>query len=800
MAEPTVCPDCGALLPAGAELGRCPGCLLKIAAGSSLDKTSPVPAQLLRGFSAAPGPGRLGDYELLEGIGSGGMGMVWKARQISLNRLVAFKVIKPGMDSTQVLARFDAERHALALMDHSNIARVIDAGTTPAGLPYFVMELVEGVPILEFCDQWRLSIPKRLELFMQVCLAIQHAHQKGIIHRDIKPGNVLVAAHAGGGVPKVIDFGIAKAIGPRLTPASFATEVGAIIGTLEYMSPEQASLNAADIDTRSDIYSLGILLYELMTGTTPLHRPSLWNYAFDEILRRIREEEPPKPSTRLLQLQSALSVTAGHRGVASTQLARTLRGDLDWIAMKALEKDRNRRYETANDLALDIQRYLQHDPVLAGPPTTRYRVGKFVRKHRAAVAWAAVFVVSLLTASVVSLVMASRARTAQANAQANAENALREEVMRRTISRFYVENVIRPVRPDGGGVTAEERGQLGPTITLREALERAEGKIERAFFGLPAAEAEVRSELGVAFQGLGDYTNAVRQHERVLELRRRDEGTNLPAYQAALNNLGTAYGEVGRLDEGVRVLEESYAVARRRAGTNVFAVLLEMNNLALAYKDVGRLDEAHPMLAAILHLRRERLGPDAPDSLLSLENLALTSESMGRTNEALELFQEHLSRCQNSRYFGPNHPTTFMSMCHLASRYSESGEPAKAIPLFECAREGLRKTLTDRHPDTLACLQGLGAAHFRLRQFGPAVERFSEAYRLKKAALGESASSTLLSLDSLCGAYMGARDYSNAVWHLELAITYKRTHGAPDLAEFQKYLDRCRGRLGSGVR
>jgi serine/threonine protein kinase/tetratricopeptide (TPR) repeat protein len=325
-----------------------------------------------------------GRYKLVELLGEGGMGAVWMAQQTEpVRRLVAVKVVKAGMDSKQVLARFEAERQALALMDHPNIARVLDAGTTAAGRPYFVMELVKGLPITRYCDERRLAPRQRLELFVSVCLAVQHAHQKGIIHRDLKPSNVLVALYDGKPVPKVIDFGVAKATGQQLTEHTLVTGFGAVVGTLEYMSPEQAELNQLDIDTRSDVYSLGVLLYELLTGTTPLDRKRLKEAALLEVLRLIREEEPPRPSARLSTTDEMPSVAA-NRGLEPKKLSGAVRGELDWIVMKSLEKDRDRRYDSANGLAMDVQRYLADEPVLACPPSASYRLRKFARRNKTA--------------------------------------------------------------------------------------------------------------------------------------------------------------------------------------------------------------------------------------------------------------------------------------------------------------------------------------------------------------------------------------------------------------------------------
>jgi len=443
MPEARKCHVCGAELPSDSPDGECRQC--RALGVNPPNESAPVPEPdaapptgtvIVANLSERPGD-RIGRYKLLQEIGAGGMGTVWMAEQTEpVRRRVALKLIKQGMDWGQVLARFEAERQALALMDHPNIAKIFDAGVTgdaqsqidqksqiPTGRPYFVMELVKGIPLTKFCDEQRLSIRERLELFVPVCQAIQHAHQKGVIHRDISPSNVLVALYDGQPVPKVIDFGIAKAIGQSLTARTLFTEFGAIIGKLEYMSPEQSEMNQLDIDTRSDIYSLGVLLYELLTGTTPLTHEALRQFAFDETLRRIREQEPPKPSTRLVETKERLATISAQRKLDSAHLTKLLRGDLDWIAMKCLEKDRRRRYETANGLAMDVKRHLSGDPVIAGPPTAAYRLQKIVRKHKAVVSVALAFLLLLTSATAVSLAFGVAARRARKGAEQNAEVA-----------------------------------------------------------------------------------------------------------------------------------------------------------------------------------------------------------------------------------------------------------------------------------------------------------------------------------------------------------------------------------------
>src|SRR5262245_55038276 len=395
-----------------------------------LESAAPSSVATVPELLSSERPGALiGSYKLIQRLGEGGMGTVWMAQQTEpVKRLVAVKFIKAGMDSRQVIARFEAERQALALMDHPNIARVLEAGTTkgePGGVspgrPYFVMDLVKGMWITRYCDEHRLTPRQRLELFLPVCQAVQHAHQKGIIHRDLKPSNVLVALYDGKPVPKVIDFGVAKAVGQPLTDKTLVTGFGNIVGTLEYMSPEQAEINQLDIDTRSDVYALGVLLYELLAGTTPLDRKRVKESGMLEALRIIREEDAPTPSNRLARTEE-LPAIAANRGLEPAKLTRLLRGELDWIVMKALEKDRNRRYETASAFAVDVQRYLTDEPVQACPPSALYRFRKFARRYKAALATASAMGLALLIAvAVLATSTVSITRAWQSETQARGD-------------------------------------------------------------------------------------------------------------------------------------------------------------------------------------------------------------------------------------------------------------------------------------------------------------------------------------------------------------------------------------------
>ncbi len=392
--------------------------------------TLPPPSEPVAGPTEQAGQVIAGKYTLVQKLGEGGMGSVWVAEQTEpVKRRVALKMIRAGVGSDVVMRRFDAERQALALMDHPNIAKILDGGATAAGQPFFVMELVKGVPITRYCDELHLSIRDRLKLFGPVCQAIQHAHQKGIIHRDIKPGNVLVAIQDGLPAPKVIDFGVAKALNQRLTEETMNTQIGAVIGTLEYMSPEQAELSELDIDTRADIYALGVLLYELLTGTTPINRAQLKDAAIFEMLRMIKQEEPPKPSTRLTESKESLANLAAQRRTEPARLAKEVRGELDWIVMKCLDKDRTRRYDSASGLAKDVERYLADDTVEAGPPSASNRLRKFVRRNKGRVVAASLVMLVLvggMIGTTFGYIRAESARQAEARQREVAEAGKRE--------------------------------------------------------------------------------------------------------------------------------------------------------------------------------------------------------------------------------------------------------------------------------------------------------------------------------------------------------------------------------------
>jgi serine/threonine protein kinase len=691
----------------------------------------------------------IGPYTLLQRIGEGGMGLVYQADQTEpIRRRVALKVIKPGMDSDQVLARFDAERQALALMDHPSIARVLDAGTTPAGRPYFVMELVEGIPITRYCDEARLSPHQRLELFIPVCQAIQHAHQKGIIHRDIKPSNVLVTLTDGRPLAKVIDFGVAKAIHQRLTERTLFTRLGSIIGTPEYMSPEQAAPAGQDIDTRTDVYSLGVLLYELLTGSTPLDRAMLREAELEELLRRVREEEPPKPSTRLSSTNERLPSVAAQRSTEPARLAKLVRGELDWVAMKALEKDRARRYETASGLARDIQRYLDGDPVEAGPPSRVYRLRKFARKHRAALVVAAGFAVMLVAATSISTWQAVRATQAEelarrrlgeverandATTEALAQTKQAQEAT--TVTLKQSEEALKQAEAVTKYLTEVFRSpdpvQDGRQIKVADVLDRAVEKLDKEFVGSPKTKGALLDALGLTYYELGLYdravetfgksralreevlgpdhvdtltslvnlanasyagrrfTEAIALHGEVIRRREASLGPDHPDTLQSRNDLATAYSGERRYAEAIAMHEGTLDILTAKLGPEHFYVLTARNNLALAYTMTGRYAEAIPMLEETLKLRERIQGPDHPQTLTSRNGLAETFRQVGRVAEAIALHEVNVALLEKK--LGHSHPYAGIGRTNLALAYESDDRWAKAEALWREAVAQPRK-------------------------------------------------------------------------------------------------------------
>jgi serine/threonine protein kinase/tetratricopeptide (TPR) repeat protein len=731
-----------------------------------LEPTLPAVAPVaVAGGSERPGT-RLGPYELLEPIGEGGMGAVWLAEQTEpVCRKVALKIIKPGMDSKQVLARFEQERQALALMDHPNVARILDAGATDAGRPYFVMELVKGVPITTFCDQNLLTPRQRLELFVPVCQAIQHAHTKGVIHRDVKPSNVLVVRYDGVSVPKVIDFGIAKAVGQRLTEQTLVTGFGQLLGTLEYMSPEQAAFNALDIDTRSDVYALGVLLYELLTGTTPLGSRRLRETPLAEVLRLIREEEPPKPSTRLSDSETLPGIAAA-RKTEPALLARLLRGELDWIVMKALEKDRGRRYESANSLAADVERYLRDEPVEACPPSAAYRLRKFVRRHRGPVLAAATIILLLVAGVAVSTWQAVRATVAEGAERRAREQAERDRDAKGTAlrneaqERKYAQAIADFVRDDFLALTSVE-GQdrfggstevpLNKDTTLRQLLDRAAAKLNQRHDLDPRTEAELRWIIGVNYRHLGEVRLAIPFLERCAALRNELFGPDHEATLVAQNSLAVAYGAAGRRDLALPLLEETLRLTKASLGDDHPETILRMFNLAKGYRDVGNLDLALPLSKETLGLAKARLGDDHPRTLLIMFNLAEGYRDDGKLNLALPLMEETLKRAKAR--LGDDHPDTLTYTNNLATGYEDAGKPDLALPLLEETLKRRKARLGDNHLNTLSSMNNLALRYAADGKPGLALPLMEATLRGAKARLGDDHPNTLSSMGHLASLY-----------------------------------------------
>jgi serine/threonine protein kinase/Flp pilus assembly protein TadD len=617
---------------------------------------------------AGEGPGAaFGPYKLLQQIGEGGMGTVWMAQQQEpVQRLVAVKLIKAGMDSRQVIARFEAERQALALMDHVNIARVLDAGATSAGRPYFVMDLVKGVPITRYCDDNHLSPRQRLELFIPVCQAVQHAHQKGIIHRDLKPSNVLVALYDGKPVPKVIDFGVAKAAGQTLTEKTLVTGFGAIVGTLEYMSPEQAEFNQLDIDTRSDIYSLGVLLYELLAGSPPFSRKELEKAGLLEMLRVIREQEPAKPSTKL-STADGLPTLAANRGTEPRRLTALVRGELDWIVMRALEKDRNRRYETANGLALDVQRYLAGEAVQAVPPSMGYRLKKFVRRNKATVIATLLVATSLVLGTAISIWQAAVAHRAQADA---ADRLVRERHARDEAT------AINQLLLEGLG-SANPDDAKGNNYSVRQLLDDISARLGDRLRDQPAAEAAIRATIGSAYYRLGLPEKAAPHLKRALGLREQLYGPDSPEVARSLYDEALNLQEYGDLPGALERASRALAIHRQAVLRNVETVRI-LWLLQIIHQRSYREDQSEQVGREALALAREL--PDAgPELAIVLHTLATNAVRLrGDFVEAERLTRESLAL--HRKYRGTNHPQTARALALLGALLSGRGDYGQAEP------------------------------------------------------------------------------------------------------------------------
>ena len=766
MAEARICSDCGTPLT-GESQGFCPTCMLEGALALGQGPNSEEQTAVLSTVTEQLGT-VIGRYKLLQQIGEGGGGVVYMAEQQEpVRRKVALKIIKLGMDTKQVVARFEAERQALAMMDHPNIARVFDGGATEQGRPFFVMELVCGSKITEYCDRHQLPTRERLELFIQVCQAVQHAHQKGIIHRDLKPSNILVTVNDGVAIPKVIDFGVAKATEQRLTEKTVFTAFNAFVGTPAYMSPEQAKMTSLDIDTRSDIYSLGVLLYELLTGRTPFDHHDLLQSGIDELRRAIREQEPLRPSTCLRTLTSEdLTTTARHRRIEAPRLISSLRGDLDWIVMKCLEKDRTRRYETANAFAQDIRRYLADEPVIASAPSARYRFGKFARRNKTAltvaVAVAAILVVATL-ASMWQAIRATRAeelarqRVLEVAAERDSKEKARQEA--EAISTFLTE-VFQSPDPEHNG----------RTVTVAETLDGAARKLD-TLARQPAPRVKLQTTLGKTYHALGLDRDAIPLLEKARDYCLATLGPEHPETLRAMGSLADSYFDAGRYEEAFKLREEVLALRRKVLGPEHPDTLVAMHCVAISYFHAGHREEAFKLWEEVLTLRRKVNGLEHPDTLLAMHYVANSHAEAGRRKEALKLREEVLAL--RGKVNGLEHPETLRAMGSQADSYFNAGRREEALKLREEVLALCRKVFGREHPATLSAMGTLANSYHDVGRREEALKLREEVLALRRKVLGPE-NNILWAMHYLAESYFDAGRREEALKLREEVLALRR--------------------------